>query len=125
MKQTPQSRKINEAIRTAVASILLMQVSDPRLAQITVTGAEVSKDRSVANIYVSADKAQYEEVEAGLASAKGRIRSLLGQELSWRVTPELRFYLDTSIDEAERISNALTEVPETLQVPKDEEGYPL
>jgi ribosome-binding factor A len=125
MKQTPNSRKINEAIRTAVASILLTQVSDPRLAQITVTGAEVSKDRSVANIYVSADRDQYAEVEAGLASAKGRIRSLLGQDLTWRVTPELRFYLDTTIDEAERISRALADVPETLQVPKDEEGYPL
>lgn len=125
MKQTSNSRKINEAIRTAVASILLTQVSDPRLAQITVTDAEVSKDRSIANIYVSADREQYAEVEAGLASAKGRIRSLLGQDLTWRVTPELRFYLDTSIDEAERIGRALTEIPETLQVPKDEEGYPL
>jgi ribosome-binding factor A len=125
MKQTPNSRKINEAVRTAVASILLTQVSDPRVALIAVTGAEVSKDRSIANIYVSAGKAHYEDVEAGLASAKGRIRSLLGQELGWRVTPELRFYLDTSIDEAERIGHALAEVPQTLQIPKDEEGYPL
>jgi ribosome-binding factor A len=125
MKQTPNSRKINEAVRTAVAGILLTQVSDPRVTLVSVTGAEVSKDRSVANIYVSAGKAQYEDVEAGLASAKGRIRGLLGQELGWRQTPDLRFYLDTSIDEAERITHALTEVPETLQVPKDEEGYPL
>jgi ribosome-binding factor A len=125
MKQTPNSRKINEAVRTAVANILLTQVSDPRLALVSVTGAEVSKDRSVAHVYVSADKAHYSDVETGLASAKGRIRSLLGQDLNWRVTPELRFYLDTSIDEAERISHALTAAPETLQIPKDEEGYPL
>ena len=125
MKQTPQSRKINEVARTALASILLMQVSDPRLALLTVTGVEVSRDRSVANVYVSSERAHYTEVEAGLESARGRIRSLLGQELGWRVTPELRFHVDTSIDEAERISRALTEVPETLQIPKDEEGYPL
>jgi ribosome-binding factor A len=125
MKQTPQSRKVNEAARSALADILLMQVSDPRLALVSVTSVEVSKDRSLANVYVSAEKSHYADVEAGLASAKGRIRSLLGQQLGWRVTPELRFFLDTSIDEAERISEALTDVPKTMQVLKDEEGYPL
>jgi ribosome-binding factor A len=125
MKQTPQSRKLNEAVRTALASILLAQISDPRLEFVTITGVEVSKDRSVAHVYVSATTARYEDVQAGLASAKGRIRSLLGQELGWRVTPELRFFLDTSVDEAQRIASALTDIPETLQIPKDEEGYPL
>ncbi|MDR1713755.1 MAG: 30S ribosome-binding factor RbfA [Coriobacteriales bacterium] len=125
MKQTPQTRKLNEAVREALASILLLQVSDPRLALITVTGAEVSKDRSVANVYIAADGAHYDEVMAGLQSAKGRLRSLLGQQLNWRVTPELRFYLDTSVDEAARISDALAAVPPTLVVEKDAEGYPV
>jgi ribosome-binding factor A len=125
MKQTAQSRKVNEAARTALANILLVRISDPRLALVTITGVEVSKDRGVANVYVTADAAHYEDVKAGLASAKGRIRSLLGQELSWRVTPDLRFFLDTSVDEAQRINHALTDAPETLHIPKDEEGYPL
>jgi ribosome-binding factor A len=125
MKQTAQSRKINEAARTALADILLTRVSDPRLALVTLTGVEVSRDRSVANVYVSAEKTHYEDVQAGFESARGRIRSLLGQELGWRVTPELRFYLDTSIDEAERITHALADTPPTLKIPKDEEGYPL
>jgi ribosome-binding factor A len=125
MKQTPQSRKLNEAVRTALAGILLARVSDPRLALVTVTGAEVSRDRSVANVYVSAEKGHYADVEAGLESARGRIRSLLGQELGWRVTPDLRFFVDDSIDEAQRIAQALADVPRTLEIPKDEEGYPL
>jgi len=125
MKQTPQSRKTNEAVRTALASIILTQVADPRLDLVTVTGTEVSKDRSVANVYISAGRSSYTDVEAGLASAKGRVRSLLGQELGWRVTPEIRFFIDTSLDNVERIAHALHDVPDTLQVPKDEEGYPL
>jgi ribosome-binding factor A len=125
MKQTAQSRKVNEAARTALANILLVRLSDPRLAFVTVTGVEVSRDRGVANVYVSANAAHYEDVQEGLTSAKGRIRSLLGRELNWRVTPELHFFLDTSIDEAERIGHALTEAPKTLKIPKDEEGYPL
>ena len=62
---------------------------------------------------------------AGLERAKGRIRSLLGHALGWRVTPELAFQIDTTTDEAERISRALENVPPTLGVEKDENGYPI
>ncbi|MEE0582626.1 MAG: ribosome-binding factor A, partial [Adlercreutzia sp.] len=37
----------------------------------------------------------------------GHIRSLMAKKLSWRVAPELRFYVDTSVDQAEAISQAL------------------
>ena len=32
---------------------------------------------------------------------QGHIRSLMAKKLSWRVAPELRFYVDTSVDQAE------------------------
>ena len=41
------------------------------------------------------------------------------------MTPELEFRIDRSTDEAERIARALENVPETLSVAKDDEGYPL
>jgi ribosome-binding factor A len=107
MKQTPASRKTSEILREKVASIILLEISDPRLDMITVTDVDVSKDRSMADVYVSADKERYEEVSEGLESAKGRIRSLAGKSLDWRVTPELRFHIDSTVDTAERIASAL------------------
>lgn len=98
---------MNEAARAALALILLTEVSDPRLDLVTVTEVEVSKDRSIANVYVTAAANRYAEVSAGLASAKGRLRSLLGAQLDWRVTPELRFFIDEGIDHAQTITNAL------------------
>ena len=115
MKQIPSSRKTNEIARERIAQILLTQVSDPRLAMVTVTGCEVAIDRSVCNVYISADRASYDEVKAGLEAAKGRIRYLLGKGLDWRVTPELRFMIDATVDEAERIAEALKVVPPTMQ----------
>lgn len=125
MKQTGSSRKVNEAARAKVASILLTEVSDPRLALVTVTGCEVSLDRSLCKVYVSAEEARYDEVKAGLESAKSRIRYLMGQGLDWRVTPELVFVIDTTTDDAERIAKALQNVPSTLSIPKDEDGNPI
>ncbi|MDR0308543.1 MAG: 30S ribosome-binding factor RbfA [Coriobacteriales bacterium] len=119
------TRRTNEAAREALASILLYQIKDPRLDFATISGVDVSRDRSVARVYISAERGHEDEVAEGLESAKGRMRSLLGAELGWRMTPELRFAIDTTLDEAERIANALKEVPPTLSVEKDEWGYPL
>ena len=125
MKQTPSSRKDNEIARDKIATIIMTEISDPRLDMVTVTAAKVSKDRSVCNVYVSADAGRYDEVREGLESAKGRIRSILGRTLKWRVTPELRFMIDETVDNAERIEKALLDVPETMSIPKDEFGYPI
>lgn len=125
MKQTPMTRRLGEQLREKLGYILLFEISDPRLELVTLTGVEVSQDRSFARVFVSCDDARYDEVLAALNAAKGRIRSLLARGLDWRVTPELAFKIDRSTDEAERISRALENVPSTLAVEKDEFGYPI
>lgn len=125
MKQNQFSRRTNEIAREKLSWILLFEISDPDLQLVTVTSCEVSVDKSFMRAYVSCEPDCYEKVLAALKRAKGRIRSLLGHALNWRVTPELDFKIDTTTDEAERIAQALEVVPPTLGVEKDEFGYPL
>lgn len=107
MKQGSSSRKVNEQAREVIASILLFEMTDPRLNMVTITSCEVSFDRSVANVFYTTEHSRYVEVARAFQSAAGRIRSLMAKKLSWRVAPELRFMLDSSVDEAERIASAL------------------
>lgn len=107
MKQSSSNRKVNEQAREVIAHIILFEISDPRLAMVTIVGCEVSYDRSVCNIFYATEPPRYDEVADAFQSAAGRIRSLMAKQLSWRVVPELRFILDTSVDEAERIASAL------------------
>ena len=125
MKQNRNSRRVNEQAREKLANILLFEVADPELSLVTLTGVEVSVDKSVMRAYISCDSDRYESVSQALERAKGRIRSLLGHALGWRVTPELIFQIDTTADEAERIARALENVPPTIGVEKDENGYPI
>lgn len=125
MKQNSASRRNGEIAREKLASILLFEVSDPDLDLVTLTGCDVSVDRSFIRAYVSCEPERYDSVIEALGRAKGRIRSLLGHALGWRVTPELAFQIDTSTDEAERIARALEVVPPTLGIEKDENGYPV
>ena len=107
MKQNSSSRKLNAQAQEKIASILLFDISDPRLQMVTITGCEVSFDRSACNVFYTAPAGEYEDAAAAFEKAKGRIRSLLAKALSWRVAPELRFLLDRSVDEAQKIAAAL------------------
>ena len=108
MKQSSSNRRVNEPAREVISEILLFEISDPRLDMVTITGVEVSYDRSVANVYYSTEPSRYTEVAQAFNAAAGRIRSLMAKKLSWRVAPELRFHLDESVDNAQRIAEALS-----------------
>ena len=125
MKQNANSRRMAELAREKLGYILLFEVSDPALELVTLTGVEVSIDKSMLRAYVSCEASRYGEVSEALQRAKGRIRSLLGRSLGWRVTPDIVFVIDKTADEAERIAIALEDVPPTLDVAKDEFGYPV
>lgn len=107
MKQGASNRKVNEQAREVIASILLFDISDPRLQLVTITACEVSYDRSACNVFYTTEPERYEQTREAFASARGRIRSLMARRLSWRVAPDLRFHLDESVDEAEQIGRAL------------------
>ena len=127
MKQSAANRKVNERAREIIAHILLFEISDPRLDLVTITGCEVSYDRSVCNVFYTTEPDRYEEVADAFKGAAGAIRSLMAKDLEWRVAPELRFLLDKSVDNAERIAQALindllhdkADVPSESDVPAD------
>ena len=66
MKQNQNSRRNNQIAREKLASILLFEISDPDLALVTLTGVEVSVDKSFLRAYVSCEASRYEEVSAAL-----------------------------------------------------------
>ncbi len=122
MKQGSSNRKVNEQAREVIANALLFDVSDPRLHLVTITGCEVSFDRSVCNVYYTADANEYDSVAAAFESASGHIRSVMARKLDWRVAPELRFHLDGSVDEAQRIESALAREAQRFEAPESEAG---
>ena len=54
MAKSPRLRKLNETVREALADTLERDVSDPRLALVTITSAEVSKDLRHVRVYFTA-----------------------------------------------------------------------
>lgn len=87
----------------------MTEVQDPRLELATVTAVEVSVDLKVADVYVTSHESAegYRALLEGLRSADKRIRAGLARRVSMRFVPELRYHVDTSVDESMRITEAL------------------
>lgn len=106
-------------LREAIAEYLRSRAKDPRLAAVTVTGVEVSRDLAVATVRVSAlgdDEAKRLALE-GLEHARGHLRSQLARELPLKQVPALRFERDYGLDHAQRIENLLTEIERDKEEP--------
>jgi ribosome-binding factor A len=104
--------RVNQLIKEEVSAVLQRELKDPRLGFVTVTGVETSKDLRLAKIFVSVlgDDAQWAGSMAALASARGFIRNWLRQHLDLRVTPELDFRPDRSMEHAAKIQSLLKKV---------------
>ena len=102
-------QRIEDRIYEELSIILLMEVSDPRLAGVTVTKVRVDRELAYANIYVTSleGSESADEVLAGLEHAKGYLRSQLAQRVQLQHTPRLRFYWDPSPEHADRIEQLI------------------
>ena len=109
MADAPRARKLAKRIAQIVASALEHEVKDPRLARVTVTDVKLTGDLHDATVYYTAlgDKldvsADLQGVAAALESAKGVLRSRVGQATGVRFTPTLTFVADTVPEDAKRI----------------------
>jgi ribosome-binding factor A len=104
--------RVNQLIREEISLLVQRELKDPRLGFVTVTGVETSPDLRVAKVFVSVlgDEGQWAASLSALTGARGFIRQWLRQHLDLRVTPELSFRPDRSMEHAARIQHLLKQL---------------
>jgi ribosome-binding factor A len=104
--------RVNQLIKEEISTLLQRELKDPRLGFVTVTEVETAKDLRVAKVFVSVlgDQRQWDASMAALASARGFVRNWLRQHLDLRVTPEIDFRPDHSMEHAAKIQSLLKQV---------------
>lgn len=109
MRTGGRRERVAEAIRREVAGILRFELADPRVGRATVTRVELTGDLTMARVYVSVygGEADRKETLAVLERARGRVRTLLGSRIRLRVTPEIRFVFDPSVEFSIRLEQIL------------------
>ena len=104
--------RLGGQVRAVIAESLLFEIKDPRLTSVDITDVVMSPDLGHAKVYYYArvDERGLKHIQEGLSRAKGFLRSKLGRELRARVTPDLAFYYDDSIERGAQLDSLLSEV---------------
>ena len=109
MANPQRLRRVADQIQRELSGLLRAELKDPRVGMITLTGVEVSPDLAHAKVFFTmlGDAEALERTEAGLQHAVGFLRAQLGHRLKLRVTPELRFVHDASVERGVRLSKLI------------------
>ena len=105
--------RINDAVAQELA-IALRDVRDPKVVDnfVSITRAEVAPDLKYATVYFSCIGDSAKSLE-GLKKCTGMLRHHLAVTLNLRITPELRFVKDGSIEHGAYIAKKLEEIEES------------
>ncbi|MBQ8220158.1 MAG: 30S ribosome-binding factor RbfA [Bacteroidaceae bacterium] len=109
MESTRQS-KIARLIQKELSEIFLLQAKSMNGVLISVTAARISPDLSIARVYISVFPSNRgDEIVKNLNGNVRSIRFELGNRLrhQLRIIPELKFFIDDSLDYLERIDELL------------------
>lgn len=99
--------RIAEQIQREVAQLLRLDVKDPRVRMITLTGVEVTKDYSHAKVFYTTLDGVSDAVQQGLEHASGYLRSQLAHSMKLRIMPQLHFVYDPSIEHGAHLSQLI------------------
>lgn len=105
--------RFNELISQTISS-LIPSLKDPALGFLTITGAEVSSDLSVAKVYYSVygTPQEKESTKTALERAKPFIRREVAKLENMRKVPQLIFIYDDTAEKADRLNQIFNRIHE-------------
>jgi len=111
---TIRQERVSELLYQELSILISNELEDPRLALLTVTNLDVSRDLRTVKVYVThADEnVSRRAVLTGLKNASAFMRRQIAQRCGLRVVPELLFYYDESPERAARVDELLRQIAE-------------
>ena len=107
-KEFSRTRRVSELIRRELASIVANRLNDPRVRLVTITAVDVSKDLKHAKVFVTQLGDDDRALQA-LTKASGFLRRELSSRLTMKVSPELKFVYDHSIERGIALDDLIEE----------------
>ncbi len=110
MADPARARKVADRIKVTVAEQLEYRIRDERLGFVTITDVRVTGDLQHASVFYTTYGSDEERAAtaSALESAKGKIRTAVGQALGIRLTPSLEFIPDALPEGAAHLEDVLS-----------------
>lgn len=103
--------KIENLIKEEVSLIFLRKLQDPAFGFLTITNVKISPDLKIAKIYISVlEREKRESVLQKVNDINGFIRSELASRIRIKFVPELKFFIDDTLDYVEKIEGLIKQI---------------
>ena len=116
-KNSIKNTRVNMEVQRELSKVISMEMKDPRIDPMTsVIAVDVTPDLKQAKVYGSvlgSDEKKQATLE-GLKSATPFIRRHLASTINLRNTPELKFYMDESIEYGVNMSKLIDDVTKDI-----------
>ena len=111
-KNSNRLGRIDEELKKEISNIISYGLKNPNITgMISVTKAKITPDLRYAQVYVSIlNSKNTKETLAALKKSSGFVRTEVAKRINLRITPEIIFVLDDSIEYGERIDKILKEI---------------
>ena len=125
MDYSPRVQRVADQIQRELASLIQLELKDPRVGMVSITGVDISKDLAYAKVFITVlntlgndrgfnsstlsepgalDKLEVEENLKALNKASGFLRTMLAKRLRIRSVPKLEFRYDGSAEQGQHLS---------------------
>ncbi|MGX5174990.1 30S ribosome-binding factor RbfA [Aliikangiella sp. IMCC44653] len=108
-REFKRTDRVAEQLQREVAQIVQLEVKDPRVGMVTVSGVEISRDLYYATAFVTflgieESPKSIEQALEILNQAAGFVRAQIGKRMKMRVVPNIKFEFDASIARGSELS---------------------
>lgn len=119
-KNEARLNRINEELKKELSQVISFELKNPNVTgMLSVTRVKITPDFKYAKVYISIlNSKNTKKTMEGLQESAGFLRSKLAKTVNLRITPELVFELDDSLEYGARIDSILKD----LNVNKSDEN---
>ncbi len=108
-----RNERVRKTLMKEIADIIQKELKDSRIHGIvSITDIEISHDNSYAKVYYSvfASEAEKKTTIAAITENTSKIRYEVGKRIRLRLTPELRFIPDDSLERGSNVTQIINKI---------------
>lgn len=107
MANFARTERVGQQMQREIAELVRLEINDPRVKLVTITGVEVAGDYSHAKVFFTRLDGKNDEAQQGLDRSAGYIRSRLARSIKLRIMPQLHFVYDASVERGSHLSQLI------------------
>jgi len=122
-KNSNRINRIDEELKKEISNIITYDIKNPNITGlISVTKVKVTPDLKYAKVYISIiNSKNSKDTFLHLKKASGFVRTEIAKKVNLRITPEIVFELDDSIEYGAKIDSILKDIMKDVKKDEGEE----